>query len=393
MASNNIQQEGMLPVGTTLQGGKYRIERVLGQGGFGITYLAKYTSNGRKVAIKELFVNQEGLAINDRNGSEVVVTSSMNQELFNALRAKFKKEALRLTHFVHPNLVKVNDFFEENGTAYYTMQYIEGESLKKKLNREGAMSETLVLDYARQVLSALEVVHREKIWHLDIKPDNIMVDGNDNVYLIDFGASKHIEKSGILTTSLDLTYTPAYCAPEMKDLSMVTPEERSEALKEIGAWTDLYSLGATMYNLLTESIPPSSVRINKVGRNAYKFPSGVSSSTKNLILKMMNPNKEDRPRNALEVVSLMTDNEGTIVDPRNGTGEVGHRKTKQELEREANEYYKQHDIEILNKYGFFEQKRKRQRSTIWMSTLVVWCILFICAFILIEAEGWAHDSP
>ena len=267
---------------TTLQGGKYKIERVLGQGGFGITYLAVQTSLNRYVAIKELFIGGSGQAINDRRGNLVVVTNSANQSSFNQQKEKFKKEALRLANLNHPNLVKVHEFFEENGTAYYVMDYIEGESLRTKLNREGALSESLVLKYMQQLLPALDTAHRQKIWHLDIKPENIMVDRYGHVYLIDFGASKHIEQNSTLTTSLALAYTRGYCPPELADLTYGTQNDLVQAIKEIGPWTDIYALGATMYNLLTDSIPPSSNRLYKDGRNAFLFPSNISSSNLNI---------------------------------------------------------------------------------------------------------------
>ncbi len=301
---------------TTLQGGKYRIGRVLGQGGFGITYLAKYTSNGRKVAIKELFVAPAGQAINSRDGNEVVVTNASNQEEFEKHKSKFKKEAERLSKFKHRNLVKVCDYFEENGTAYYVMQYIEGESLRSKLNREGALSESLVLDYLKQLLSALEVIHREKIWHLDIKPDNIMVDGNDNIFLIDFGASKHIVQSGTLTTSSMMLLTRGY----------YPPEQISSNMRNIGAWTDIYALGATIYNLLTKKAPPSFDSLFSEGKSAFSFTIKVSSETRDLIIKMMNPDRKNRLQSVFEVrdtmekgkkgETLIRQREETIVDKR-----------------------------------------------------------------------------
>ena len=309
---------------TTLQGGKYRIEQVLGQGGFGITYLAVQTSLNRYVAIKELFIGGSGQAINDRRGNQVVVTNSANQQSFNQQKAKFKKEALRLANLNHPNLVKVHEFFEENGTAYYVMDYIEGESLRTKLNREGALSESLVLKYINQILPALETAHKQSIWHLDIKPENIMVDKYGHAYLIDFGASKHIEQNSTLTTSLALAYTKGYCPPELADLTYES--DLVQALKEIGPWTDIYALGATMYNLLTDSIPPSSNRLYKVGRNAFSFPSNISSSTQDLIVWMMKPDKEDRPQMIKEIQRLSSrskrNNESTILEGNQKTGNV-----------------------------------------------------------------------
>ena len=310
-----MQQQ--LQQGTLLQGGKYRIERVLGQGGFGITYMAVQLSLNRYVAIKELFIGGSGQAINDRRGNLVMVTNAANQASFNQQKEKFKKEALRLANLNHPNLPKVHDFFEENGTAYYVMDYIEGSSLRTKLNREGVLSESLVLKYLQQLLPALEAAHKQSIWHLDIKPENIMVDRYGHVYLIDFGASKHVEPNSTLTTSLALAYTPGFCPPELIDLSNETPEYYIQAIKDIGPWTDIYALGATMYNLLTDSIPPSKRRLEKEGRNAFMFPYKVSSSTQDLIVWMMKPNSKDRPRNVSDISTsvfiVQDDDEGTKI--------------------------------------------------------------------------------
>ena len=265
----------------------------------------------KQVAIKELFIGGSGQAINDRRGNMVVVTNTANQQSFNQQREKFKKEALRLSNLNHPNLVKVHEFFEENGTAYYVMDYIDGESLRTKLNREGVLSESLVLKYLQQLLPALEIAHKQSIWHLDIKPENIMVDRHDHAYLIDFGASKHIEHNSALTTSLALAYTPGYCPPELADLTYGNQDSFVQALKDIGPWTDIYALGATMYTLLTESIPPSSNRLYRDGRNAFMFPSDISISTKNLIVQMMMPNREDRPQ-SMKDLFLILGNESLI---------------------------------------------------------------------------------
>ena len=308
---------------TNLQGGKYRIERRLGQGGFGITYLAIQVSLNRYVAIKELFIGGSGQAINDRRGNQVVVTNSANQASFMQQKEKFKKEALRLANLNHPNLVKVHEFFEENGTAYYVMDYIDGESLRTKLNREGALQESLVLKYMQQLLPALDAAHRQKIWHLDIKPENIMVDRYGHVYLIDFGASKHIEPNSTLTTSLALAYTPGFCPPELSDLSNESPEYYLQAIKDIGPWTDIYALGATMYNLLTDSIPPSKRRLEKECRNAFMFPSNVSPSTQDLIVWMMKVNSNERPRNVSVLLSRRGINEKTTDSNRNADRYVG----------------------------------------------------------------------
>lgn len=363
---------------TTLQGGKYRIERVLGQGGFGITYLATQVSSNCPVAIKELFIGGSGQAINDRRGNLVVVTNSANQASFNQQKEKFKKEALRLANLNHPNLVKVHEFFEENGTAYYVMDYIEGESLRTKLNREGVLSESLVLKYLQQLLPALEAAHKQSIWHLDIKPENIMVDKYGHVYLIDFGASKHIERSGTLTTSLALAYTPGYCAPELTDLLNESEEGFAEAMREIGPWTDIYSIGATMFNLLTDSIPPSSKRIERNGRNSFSFPNDVTSTTKELIIWMMKPNKGERPKC---LASVQNEVFGHNAQPSGETTIVSHRQ-----QEKAKRQPMTHE-ELQQKIQYNKDKKRNRETMAFFVRTIVFSIPCILLFILLPLFG------
>ena len=290
---------------TTLQGGKYNIERVLGKGGFGITYLAEEVSAHRRVAIKELFIASQGQAINERRGNQVMVTNVANQVTFDRHKEKFKKEAARLATLRHKNLVRVYECFEENGTVYYVMDYIVGESLRDKVNREGALPENLVLNYLNQLVSVLKIVHGKSIWHLDIKPENIMVDSNNRVCLIDFGASKHIEQSaGTLTTSSMLAYTPGY----------FPPEQTATTMRNIGAWTDIYALGATLYNLLTRRNPPAFDEILSEGRKAFSFSSSISSKTRDLIVRMMKVNRNERPQSVNELLQSPSSYEETIVE-------------------------------------------------------------------------------
>ena len=370
---------------TTLQGGKYRIERVLGQGGFGITYLAVQTSLNRIVAIKELFIGGQGQAINDRKGNQVVVTNSANQESFNQQKEKFKKEALRLANLNHPNLVKVHEFFEENGTAYYVMDYIDGESLRTKLNREGALSESLVLNYMQQLLPALDAAHRQKIWHLDVKPENIMVDKYGHIYLIDFGASKHIETNSTLTTSLALAYTRGYCPPELADLTYGSQNDLVQALKEIGPWTDIYALGATMYNLLTDSIPPSSNRLYKDGRDAFSFPSSISSKTQDLIVQMMKVNRNERPQS---VQNIIDNSEKTKVEKQkfHSEPEVDKHGFKYTRVKESNENYT-HIVDNKNEESYRSDawEIEEECSPYWASFICP-IVFMVCWFFYLYSE-------
>ena len=193
-----------LQLNTTLQGGKYRIERVLGQGGFGNTYVGYNTEFEETVAIKEFFM--KGVTERDETTSVVSVSNADNVQQFEEQREKFKKEARRLRKLKNEHIVKVHDLFEENGTAYYVMDYIEGESLAERIKRTGApLTEAEVRNILPQILDALQTVHDAGIWHLDLKPGNIMVDKQGNAYLIDFGASKQIRANGSMTTSTALS--------------------------------------------------------------------------------------------------------------------------------------------------------------------------------------------
>lgn len=277
-----------LQQGATLQNGKYRIEKVLGQGGFGITYLAMHTVLGNKVAIKELFLQ----GVNDRHDGMVTVSNNANSNLFAHQKRKFVKEAQRIAGLNNKHIVKVHDMFEENNTAYYVMDYIEGESLQDVItHHHGDLPESCVKDYLNQILSALSAMHQNSIWHLDIKPANIMLDKNGNIILIDFGASKHIESEGTLTVSTSLSLTQGFAAPE----------QLQGTIQNIGAWTDFYALGATLYVLLTRTMPPTFADIASEGSNAFHFSQNVSTQMRQLVEWMMKLNKHERPQSVDEI--------------------------------------------------------------------------------------------
>ena len=279
---------------TTLQGGKYRIERVLGQGGFGITYLARNTVFDIDVAIKEFFMKDE----NDRDGSSVTMPNTTKQELFHGQMDKFKKEAKRMFAIKNEHIIGVQDLFEENGTAYYVMDFVDGENLAERLKRTGKpMSEQEVRDILPQILDALKAVHDAGIWHLDLKPANIMLDKSGNVKLIDFGASKQLNaQKGGATTSTAISYTNGY-APR---------EQMEQNYDKFGPWTDIYALGATLYNLLTNKRPPLPSDIDddmsEDKHLALPFPENVGG-LKFLVLQMMKTNRLQRPQSIDAIIS------------------------------------------------------------------------------------------
>ena len=267
---------------TTLQGGKYRIEQVLGQGGFGITYLAIQVSSNRKVAIKELFLN----GVNERSRNSLQVSNSVNDPLFEKQKEKFKKEAKRIMSLDNEHIVKVYDLFEENNTEYYVMDYLEGESLASKMKREGhPLTESEVMDILPQLLDALSEIHKYQIWHLDIKPANIMII-DKNVVLIDFGASKQITPSEMTSTAL--YFTPGYAPAEQTGM----------LFNQFGPWTDLYAVGATIFNLLTGKSP---LEFDIEEFKEDDLPESNLGLMYKMINWMMQPRRKERPQKAVDV--------------------------------------------------------------------------------------------
>ena len=289
MQNERLDQQSLLPLKALLQMGKYRIDHYLSSGGFGNTYVITNIQFEEQFAMKEFFMK----GINERNGDNttISVSNKTNRPQFEQQREKFKKEARRLRKLHNRHIVQVHDLFEENGTAYYVMDFVDGESLSTRLKRtKKPLSEQEALSVLSQSLDALRTVHEEDIWHLDLKPANIMVDKSGHAVLIDFGASKQMSTSeGYTTTTTAMCYTQGYASPEQIDQNM----------ELIGPWTDLYALGATLYNLLTCNQPPSVSEM--FGAKAFLFPKPVSDKTQYLVRWMMNPNREKRPQSVEEV--------------------------------------------------------------------------------------------
>ena len=174
-----------LKPGTLLQNGEYKIIKVLGQGGFGITYLAEQTSLRRKVAVKEFFMKE--YCERDTDTSSVSLGTSGSKELVEKFRDKFVKEAQNIASFSHNNIIKIHGVFMENNTAYYVMEYLDCGSLSDYLSDRGRLSEDESLTFIRQIADALSYIHKRKVNHLDVKPGNILLDQTHNAILIDHG--------------------------------------------------------------------------------------------------------------------------------------------------------------------------------------------------------------
>ena len=307
---NNINNSSMLKVGTVLHG-TYRIDGYLSSGGFGNTYVATNIEFDEKYAIKEFFMR--GVSQRDSNNTTVSVSNADNEATFESQREKFKKEARRLRKLQSNHIVKVYDLFEENGTAYYVMDYIDGENLSERLKRTGTpLAEEEVLRILPQILDALEAAHKEGIWHLDLKPANIMLDKIGVVKLIDFGASKQQSATGGATTSTAVSYTNGY-APR---------EQMEQNLDKFGPWADFYALGATLYNLLTNKKPPLPSDIDDDTTSdkhlALSMPN-ISDKTKKLVLWLMETNRKNRPQSVKDIKNYLSTHRNDSVSYKQST--------------------------------------------------------------------------
>ena len=294
-----------LKPGTKLQNGKYEIVRTLGQGGFGITYEAEQIALRRKVAIKEFFMKEYC----ERDGATSHVTlgtSSGSKELVERFRVKFVKEARTIATLNHPHIVKIIDVFEENGTAYYVMLYLEGGSLADLCKDGRRLSEAEALHYTRQIASALDYLHHrpEPMNHLDVKPSNVLLDENGDAVLIDFGISKRYDEKGGQTSSTPVGISHGYSPLE---------QYKDGGVKEFSPATDIYSLGATLYTLLTGQTPPQA---NDIFESGLPGMPGISPWLRKAIEAAMQPRRTDRPQSIDAFLALLdapVDSEETVV--------------------------------------------------------------------------------
>jgi len=282
-----------LSKGTLLQNGKYRIENVLGQGGFGITYLARQEILEREVCIKEFFMRD--FCNRSETNSSVTLGTTANKELMERYLNKFIKEARTIAALEHPNIIHIHDIFKENDTAYYVMDYIEGESLAEMVKRRGPLPEEEAVAYIRSIADALKYVHERSINHLDVKPGNIMVRRADSrVFLLDFGLSKQYDTAGNQTSS-----TPLGISHGFAPIEQYSPE----GIKAFSPQTDIYSLGATLYYLITGATPPPASEL--FASELEGFPSTVSASVKEAVGQAMKPQKKERPQSVDDFLKLL----------------------------------------------------------------------------------------
>ena len=286
---------------TLLERGKYRILETLGRGGFGITYLAEQVMTRRKVCIKEYF--PKDYYNRDADTNRVYIGSQVSPEAMHKYKEKFIKEASVLAHLKHPHIVSVYDVFEENDTAYYVMEYVEGESLNAFVKRCGALDETKAVGYIRQIADALGYIHEQNINHLDVKPGNVMVSSDDDgAILIDFGLAKHYDAVGEQTSSTPVGISHGYAPIE---------QYTSGGVREFSPSTDIYGLGATLYFLVTGEVPPHATDVGEEG--LPKLPDHLSHGVCQAIIGSMQYWRKDRPQGIKEFLKLLDDEQGVVA--------------------------------------------------------------------------------
>ena len=289
-----------LPIGYKLKSkqGEYIIKEVLGEGGFGITYKVQtFIVQGNiripvYYAIKEHFL--KNTCSRDNTGS-VCYSTPVKSQVEESLK-DFLREAERLNKMTkHPNIVKVNEVFEANNTAYYVMEYLDGQNLRTLRKSEGVFSETEALSIIEPIAGALAFLHNNLYTHLDVKPDNIMmkteIDGNGHAKvipcLIDFGLSKHYNKKGKPTSTLRTTG----CSDGY------SPIEQYQGIETFSPSADVYALSATLFYLLVGKDPVKSADINP-GFIRKSLPENISSQTREAILHSMELSSRNRTPDA-----------------------------------------------------------------------------------------------
>lgn len=271
----------MLPCGTVLDNGKYKLNFPLGRGGFGITYHAHHVGFERPVAIKEFFPHQSVV----RDGAALMISIDMPQQndYFKALD-RFMKEGRTLFDLTHPNVVRVHDLFRFNNTAYIVMELVEGRTLREILDAslDKKLPPKQVEDITGQIVAALAEIHKRKICHLDISPDNIMIDSLGRAVLIDFGAAKQLFKVVHSTFAFKQLYTP---------IELITESS-------FGPESDLFELSMMIYEMLTGKLPPPSLQ--RATSTDNWIPTDIPENWRRLLVQGLQLKREDRPSDLLQ---------------------------------------------------------------------------------------------
>ncbi|MBP5241218.1 MAG: protein kinase [Bacteroidales bacterium] len=293
----NTQRFKELQPGTTLYGGKYIVEKTIGEGGFGITYKAMQQGLNRPVCIKEYFIS--GRCVRD-TAAHTLQLQGIDDATFEKYRQAFVHEAQTIASLHHSNIVEVIDVFNENNTSYMVMPFIEGRSLQKIVEQNGPLSYNDAVNYMAQITNAVGYIHDRHLLHRDIKPDNIMITPDYKAVLIDFGSAREFEqdKTQMHTSILTQGYAPT---------EQYTRNSRK------GSYTDIYAIGATLYFILTGQVPiEAAARITEPMPEPKEINPNIPDNANHTILKAMQLKPADRHQTVQE---FMNDLLGSPLQP------------------------------------------------------------------------------
>lgn len=306
MEGNNNNYVELQP-GTGLAGGKYVIEKKIGEGGFGITYRAMQTGLNRAVCIKEYFL--AGRCVRDVQAKTIHLQGA-GEELFEKYRAAFVKEAQTLAALHHQGIVEVIDIFDENNTSYMVMPFIEGRSLQSIVEKNGPLSYPEAVNYIGQVANAVGYIHDRHILHRDIKPDNIMITADYKAVLIDFGSAREFEEDKTQAHTSMLTHGYA-------------PTEQYTRTSRKGAYTDIYAIGATLYFVLTGHVPvEAAARITEAMPEPKQLNPDLPDEANRTIMKAMQLKPADRHQSIAEFMDDLRNVKPSVVQDK-GVKESG----------------------------------------------------------------------
>ncbi|MEM7252739.1 MAG: serine/threonine-protein kinase [Pseudomonadota bacterium] len=295
--SSQTRISSALPPGARVH--EFEVQRVVGSGGFGITYSAFDTKLERQVALKEFYPRE--LARREADNTTVKPTHDSFESEFQYGLDRFLSEAQTMAQFRHPNIVHVHGYVEAHGTAYLVMDFEHGTSLAHEISRNGVLSDRDLEAIIRPVLEGLQVVHTKRYLHRDIKPENIILRQDRTAVLLDFGAARRAMEGR--NAGLTIMFTPGYA-----------PFEQYSAQAKQGPWTDIYATGATMYFCLVGKPPP--LATDRVASLDADRPDPVVEALKALAPKhdlrllrtihwMMKPRAKDRPKRVEQVLRVM----------------------------------------------------------------------------------------
>lgn len=356
----------------TILNGKYLVGKVLGEGGFGITYIGWDLNLYIKIAIKEYYpvgyVTRESTVVHPFTGS--------NGDFFRKGCDRFVEEARRLAKFrSKPGIVSVNDFFKENGTAYIVMEYIDGKTLKEYLeDKDKKLSPSQVFEIIKPVITSLIEVHKTGMIHRDISPDNIMISDNGELTLLDFGAAREFTESG--SKSISIMLKPGYA-----------PEEQYRSRGVQGPWTDIYALCATIYKCITGITPDEST--DRVHSDEVKLPSSlginIDTAQEAALMKGMAVLQKDRFQNLQEFYTALYEqpDNNTITVTDSEPKQDAQTKTIPALEPEPSPKIKSAPKAIKTKP---ENKKNKKKMYLFIAGIAAIAIVALAVILNLSAQ-------